>query len=194
MPARALRRARRDGLEAARCSTASASWSAVAAAGLARCSQLSYFWQEYLPRLPLMDDAVPGMQPWSLWFKGLVGRFGWLDYGYPSWAYGLALLIVGGDAVIVRRRRRCGTRRRRGARGLRTGARGPARRRRGGLLSGGAAVRPGALPAAAAAAVRARPGTGGAAGRGPSWRPLLVLAAIGFSVFAQLLTVARYYG
>jgi 4-amino-4-deoxy-L-arabinose transferase-like glycosyltransferase len=56
--------------------------------------QLTFLWQEYLPRLPLMTDLVPGLQPWQVWFKGLVGYFGWLDYRFPAWVYPLVLGVV----------------------------------------------------------------------------------------------------
>jgi 4-amino-4-deoxy-L-arabinose transferase-like glycosyltransferase len=56
--------------------------------------QISYLWQEYLPRLPFMTDLLPGVQPWQLWFKGFIGRFGWLDYQYPAWVYTVALVAV----------------------------------------------------------------------------------------------------
>jgi hypothetical protein len=161
-------------------------------------SLLSYAWQEYLPRLPLMDDLVPGVQPWSLWFKGLVGRFGWLDYGYPGWAYGLALLLV--LATVA--------------------AAGPyawsARHGRGREIAVFAVATVGLLGAVAAVSYRAAPPFDQAryllpllplfalvpalavraAGhrRAPTVAALLIMLAIGLSGFAQLLTIARYYG
>ena len=30
-----------------------------------------------------MNDWFAGLQPWHMWFKGILGRFGWLDYGSP---------------------------------------------------------------------------------------------------------------
>ena len=71
--------------------------------------QLSYLWQLYLPRLPFMTDLHPRMPLYDLWFKGLVGRFGWLDYGFPAWVYhlalaGFALLLAFACAFLVRRR------------------------------------------------------------------------------------------
>jgi hypothetical protein len=71
--------------------------------------ELSHVWQLFLP--PLWMRHQFGYYPlWDTWFKGLVGRFGWLDYGFPSWVYGVALgctgvvvaLAVGG---LVGRRR-----------------------------------------------------------------------------------------
>jgi 4-amino-4-deoxy-L-arabinose transferase-like glycosyltransferase len=48
---------------------------------------LSYAWQLYFPRPPFLTTLYPGNAPYELWFKGLVGRFGWLDYGFPGWVY-----------------------------------------------------------------------------------------------------------
>ena len=31
---------------------------------------------------------------WKTWFKGLVGRFGWLDYEFPEWVYQVALRLA----------------------------------------------------------------------------------------------------
>ena len=160
--------------------------------------QLSYLWQEYLPKLPLMGDLVPGVQPWSLWFKGLVGRFGWLDYGFPGWAYAVALVIVTATAAAAVR---FGWRARRG-RGRELAVLALAA---GGLMLAVATVSYRAAPPfdqgryllpllplfalVPALAVRAA-GTR----RGPVVAASLVIAAVGFSVFGQLLTIARYYG
>ena len=55
---------------------------------------LSYAWQFYLPRLPFMSAFKPtGYPVWEVWFKGFIGRFGWLDYGFRQWVYWLALGI-----------------------------------------------------------------------------------------------------
>ena len=152
-----------------------------------------------------MEDLVPGIQPWSLWFKGLVGRFGWLDYGSPEWAYLLALALVGAAALpvaILAWRRRADL---------------PAHGREIAVL---AVFAVGLAVAVAAVSYRARMTTGlpfdqgryllpllglfavlpalavraGGTRLGPSLAVSLTLAALSFSVFAQLLTVARYYG
>ena len=72
-----------------------------AAAGAAKewhwSEQLSYLWQLYLPRTPNLDDVIPAVPLYDMWFEGLVGRFGWLDYGFPEWVYPLA----GGIWLIV---------------------------------------------------------------------------------------------
>jgi 4-amino-4-deoxy-L-arabinose transferase-like glycosyltransferase len=73
--------------------------------------QLSYAWQLYLPRLPFMQPQFgDGLPLDDLWFKGLVGRFGWLDYGFPEWVYdvawGFAAVVAAlGVAGLLRFRR-----------------------------------------------------------------------------------------
>ncbi len=57
----------------------------------------SYVWQLYLPRAPNLTDILPGVPPYDLWFRGLVGQFGWLDYRFPDWVYPVA----GGIWIIV---------------------------------------------------------------------------------------------
>jgi hypothetical protein len=50
---------------------------------------LSYTWQLYLPRLPFMHRVYfPGGYPvWTVWLSGSIGHFGWLDYTFPAWVY-----------------------------------------------------------------------------------------------------------
>lgn len=56
---------------------------------------LSYLWQFYLPRLPFMHDQWPGVYPlYDVWFRGFIGRFGWLDYQFPPWVYPVAAAIA----------------------------------------------------------------------------------------------------
>jgi len=61
--------------------------------------QLSYTLQLYAPRLPFQTDLIPGFPLQHLWLNGLIGRFGWLDYGFSPWVYdlglGVAVAIVG---------------------------------------------------------------------------------------------------
>jgi hypothetical protein len=66
--------------------------------------QLSYAWQLFLPRLPGMDDKFPGFTPlWDTWYRGGIGRFGWLDYGFPEWvAIALVPVAVAVVALAVR--------------------------------------------------------------------------------------------
>jgi 4-amino-4-deoxy-L-arabinose transferase-like glycosyltransferase len=49
---------------------------------------LDYIWELYLPRLWFMHHAYFGAYPlWNLWFDGLIGHFGWLDFTFPQWVY-----------------------------------------------------------------------------------------------------------
>ena len=43
-------------------------------------------WQFYLPRLPFMEEEVPGYPVVDVWLEGFVGRFGLLEFGLPGWA------------------------------------------------------------------------------------------------------------
>jgi hypothetical protein len=78
--------------------------------------ELSHVWQLFLPHLWLnrQFDYSPF---WETWFKGLVGRFGWLDYGFPGWVYevakylALAICLLAGAELVrgrVALRRRLG--------------------------------------------------------------------------------------
>jgi 4-amino-4-deoxy-L-arabinose transferase-like glycosyltransferase len=53
--------------------------------------ELGYTWQLYLPRLPFMNDQFAYFPPYEIWFKGAIGKFGWLDTQWPAWVYRLAL-------------------------------------------------------------------------------------------------------
>jgi hypothetical protein len=72
--------------------------------------ELSHVWQLFLPHL-WMHPQFPSVPVWDTWwFKGFIGKFGWLDYTFTWWVYRLALvllLIVGVLAIgeLVRRRR-----------------------------------------------------------------------------------------
>jgi 4-amino-4-deoxy-L-arabinose transferase-like glycosyltransferase len=50
---------------------------------------LDYTWQLYLPSLSFMNHFYfPGVYPlWQTWLDGSVGHFGWLDYSFPLWVY-----------------------------------------------------------------------------------------------------------
>ncbi len=49
---------------------------------------LDYTWELYLPRLWFMHHAYFGIYPgWELWLNGSIGHFGWLDYNFPTWVY-----------------------------------------------------------------------------------------------------------
>lgn len=168
--------------------------------------QLSYAWQLYLPRLPFMQPQFgEGFPLDDLWFTGLVGRFGWLDYGFPAWVYdvawGFAAVVV---ALLVA---------------------GLARFRRPLLARWPELVvylvaAGGLLTVIAFAGYRARVDTGepfeqaryllpllplyaavvaiGVRALGRRWGPVagaaLVCAAAGHTLFSQLLTLGRFYG
>ena len=71
--------------------------------------QLTYTWQLYLPRLPFMHDQFGYFPPYGVWFKGTIGKLGWLDTFWPNWVYRVALgifiplLLLAGLALWRRR-------------------------------------------------------------------------------------------
>ena len=49
---------------------------------------LDYTWELYLPRLWFMHHAYFARYPlWDVWLNGSIGHFGWLDYTFPNWVY-----------------------------------------------------------------------------------------------------------
>jgi hypothetical protein len=71
--------------------------------------ELSHVWQLFLPTVG-MHRQFAGLPLWHTWFKGLIGRFGWLDYGFPGWVYWVALVVAAivlvlAGVELVRRRR-----------------------------------------------------------------------------------------
>ncbi len=48
-----------------------------------------YTWQLYLPHLGFMNhNYFPGIYPlWQIWLDGSIGHFGWLNYTFPLWVY-----------------------------------------------------------------------------------------------------------
>jgi 4-amino-4-deoxy-L-arabinose transferase-like glycosyltransferase len=60
----------------------------------------SYAWGFYLPRLPGMQDWFPQLSypVWDTYFRGLVGRFGWFEWGFPEWVSWVFLALF---AVLV---------------------------------------------------------------------------------------------
>jgi 4-amino-4-deoxy-L-arabinose transferase-like glycosyltransferase len=166
---------------------------------------ISYSWQLFLPRPPFLDDWFPGFALKRLWLDGLVGRFGWLDYTFPGWvralgALAVALVAAGALATLARNGR--AVRRRAGellvyalaALGL-AGAIAVAgyynRLSSGELFEQARYLLPllGLYAAAVALAIEAF---------GRRWArvagSVLVLAVLAHTVFAQLLTLTRYYG
>jgi hypothetical protein len=60
---------------------------------------LSYVWQFYLPRLPGMHSDFSGISSTrQLWFRDVIGLYGWGDTTFPGWVYDIALIPV---CVIV---------------------------------------------------------------------------------------------
>lgn len=64
---------------------------------------LDYTWQLYLPRLWFMNHAYfpSGWQLRDTWLNGVIGRFGWLDYSFPVWVYTYAKWIFMGLAALA---------------------------------------------------------------------------------------------
>jgi 4-amino-4-deoxy-L-arabinose transferase-like glycosyltransferase len=63
---------------------------------------LDYTWELFLPKLPFMNHAYFGYSPLrQIFFDGAIGRFGWLDYGFPPWVYTLAQDVFAVLAVLA---------------------------------------------------------------------------------------------
>jgi 4-amino-4-deoxy-L-arabinose transferase-like glycosyltransferase len=167
---------------------------------------LDYIWQLYLPRLPFMHHRdFSGYPLTSLWLDGTIGRFGWLDYSFPEWVYNVArwlFIALGllGLSTLVRLRR--------GIVPLLP------------LLACFAVMAVGLLGAIGYTGIRYRANTGvpfeqarylfpllalyalfvviAARGVGRRWAPvlggLLVVVAMAHGLFAETLTISRYYG
>jgi 4-amino-4-deoxy-L-arabinose transferase-like glycosyltransferase len=55
---------------------------------------LDYIWELYLPPLWFMHHRYFGHYPgWEIWLNGSIGHFGWLDYTFPAWVYEYGLYI-----------------------------------------------------------------------------------------------------
>jgi 4-amino-4-deoxy-L-arabinose transferase-like glycosyltransferase len=166
---------------------------------------ISYTWQFFFPRLPWMQDWLGQLYPiWDTYFQGLVGRFGWFEWGFPEAVSVVALVLFVGLVALA-------------LSGL-WRARDRVRARAGELLTY-LAIAVGLMllielfayrylietnftfeqaryllplvslyAALVAVAVRS-------AGRrwGPLLGALLVVVAVGHNLFAQLLSLARYY-
>ncbi len=71
--------------------------------------QIGYTWQLYLPRLPFMLDQFGYFPPYEVWFRGFIGKFGWLDTYWGVWPYRVAfgiyvpLTLLAGLALWRRR-------------------------------------------------------------------------------------------
>jgi hypothetical protein len=168
-------------------------------------AQLSALWQVYLPRLPWQTSAYGGFPLYDYWFTTFVGKFGPLAVSFPHWAYRLAVAV----SIVV------------GALALRALAAGRAElwHRRAELL-GYLAIGAGLLLLIGMVAVRGWAPSIAAAAQGRYLLPLLapfalllalaargagerwgravgvalVVTAVAWTLFAQLITIAYYYG
>jgi hypothetical protein len=186
---------------------ASATNSALPGGGVVTMHQtLDYIWELYLPRLWFMHHAYFSEYPvWSTWFNGSIGHFGWLDYTFPAWVYddsrylfyALGALAVAGLVWL-----------RRGIRpmlplflcfglmavglGAAIGYAGIRYRLANGFPFEQARYLFPLLPLYALFVVLA------ARGAGRRWGPVvgaaLVLLAMAHGLFAETLTISRYYG
>jgi hypothetical protein len=166
--------------------------------------EVAHVWQLFLPPLA-MRHQFAYLPLWETWFKGLFGRFGWLDYGFPEWFYKAALgvsLLVCALALAELARRRAAVRGRVGelavyglaACGLCVEIGIQSYRYRiltGGVFEQARYLLPLMCLYAAIAALAVRFG-------GRRWGPALgvglVVLAIGHDLYAQAITISRYYG
>ena len=168
---------------------------------------LSYLWQAFLPRLPFMEDFFGSYYlPFEVYFKGFLGRFGWAEYSFSLTFQRAALALFAVLACLAVRElwRRHTTLRTRWAEPLTFAAMFAgllllielaAYRYHVGFLGQyfeqGRYLLPLLALYGAFVALAAR-------GAGEKWGPavgaLLVTLAMGHSLFAQLLTISRFYG
>jgi hypothetical protein len=167
---------------------------------------LDYIWELYLPPLWFMHHIYFGNYPvWSIWFDGSIGHFGWLDYTFPQWVYADGRYVF----YVLLALALCGVARLRG--GIRPLL--P-------LLGCFAVTAIGLLAAIGYAGIRYRLRTGSlfeqarylfpllafygtfvvvaARGLPRRWAPLggalIVILAMAHGLFAETLTISRYYG
>lgn len=167
---------------------------------------LDYAWELYLPRLPFMHHVFfVGSPLTSLWLDGVIGHFGWLDYNFPAWVYTAAKWLSIALALLA----------------LLTLARLRGRVREWlGLLGCFAVMALGLLAAIGYDGIRYRANTGdifeqarylfpllalyalfvviASRALGRRWGPVLggalVVLAMAHGLFAETLTISRYYG
>ncbi len=167
--------------------------------------QLGYIWQLYLPRLPFMYDQFDYFPMYDTWWKSWIGVFGWVDYEFRAWVYALALGIFGAvgacaavDVYRVRKRLRSravealcfavlagGLLFEMGLFGIRY------REVSGFNFEQGRYLVP-LLPLYAVIPALAVRGVGARLSRPVG--AVIVVAALGHSLFAMLLTISRFYG
>jgi len=167
---------------------------------------LEYIWQLYLPRLPFMHHVYFDKVPlFTIWLNGSIGHFGWLDYTFPAWVYRWShylFFALLGSAVA-------------GVWQVRSRIRGQLP-----LFACYGVMALGVLTAIGYAGIRYRLQTGNlfeqarylfplltfyalfivlvARGAGRRWAPALgaalVVLAMAHGLFAETLTISRYYG
>jgi 4-amino-4-deoxy-L-arabinose transferase-like glycosyltransferase len=169
-------------------------------------AELSYIWQFYLPRLPWMhNDFGELFTTRQIWFRNVIGLYGWGDTPFPEWVYNLALIPVAVIAALCIR--------------ALVAARA-ALRRRAGELAIYALIALGVLMLVGASGYLAYPNTVAeftdaryllpmvalwgavlalaARGAGRRWGPvagvLIVVLVLSHDLFSQLQVIARYYG
>jgi 4-amino-4-deoxy-L-arabinose transferase-like glycosyltransferase len=86
--------------------TSVTSGSGPVSAGTGWHAYADYAWELFLPRLPFMNHVYfrGGYPLWTLWLNGSIGHFGWLDYVFPSWVYAdmrWVVYVLAGLAVIA---------------------------------------------------------------------------------------------
>jgi 4-amino-4-deoxy-L-arabinose transferase-like glycosyltransferase len=166
--------------------------------------EFTHVWQLFLPHL-WMNAQFHYSPFWETWFKGFVGRFGWLDYDFPAWVYEVAKyvsLLVCLLALGELARSRDALRRRLGELSVYVLALlgvcvaiGVQSYRflvaNGGVFEQARYLLPLLALYGAVIALAVRFG-----GRrwGPAIGAALVVLAIGHDLFAQAITIARYYG
>lgn len=166
--------------------------------------EFNHVWQLFLPRL-WMGAQFHYSPFWETWFKGFVGRFGWLDYDFPAWVYEVAKyvsLVVCALALGALWRGRAALRHRLGELAVYVAAVvgvcvtiGVQSYRylvaNGGVFEQARYLLPLLALYGAVIALAARFG-------GRRWGPVLaaalVLLAIGHDLYAQAITIGRYYG
>lgn len=63
---------------------------------------LDYTWQLYLPKLPFMNHVYfVGYPLIGTWLDGTIGHFGWLDYTFPAWVYSVAKYLFAALALLA---------------------------------------------------------------------------------------------
>jgi 4-amino-4-deoxy-L-arabinose transferase-like glycosyltransferase len=55
--------------------------------------EISHVWQLFLPHL-WVRPQFNSYPLWTTWFIGFIGRFGWQDYTFPYWVYQVARVVV----------------------------------------------------------------------------------------------------